>query len=84
VEPSVRRASSTELDIRTSAPSDSPRRFDAAVARTQARDALVGLGWKPVVARAAVDEAIAACGSGLSLEVLIRESLRRCPLTRGG
>jgi Holliday junction resolvasome RuvABC DNA-binding subunit len=59
-------------------------KLDVTIARTQARDALVSLGWKPFVARAAVDEAIAACGSGLSLEVLIREALRRCPLTRNG
>jgi hypothetical protein len=59
-------------------------KLDIAINRTQARDALVGLGWKPLVARAAVEEAIAACGSGLPLEVLIRESLRRCPLSRSG
>jgi hypothetical protein len=70
-EPTIERASTTSRST-----------LDVTITRTQARDALVGLGWKPVVARTAVDEAIAACGSNLSLEVLIRESLRRCPLTR--
>jgi hypothetical protein len=33
-------------------------RLDDAIIRTQARDALVGLGWKPTIARTAVEEAI--------------------------
>ena len=32
-------------------------KLDAAILHTQARDALVGLGWKPAIARVAVDEA---------------------------
>jgi hypothetical protein len=59
-------------------------KLDVAITRTQARDALVTLGWKPHIARSAVDEAIAVCGSSMPLEVLIRESLRRCPLARSG
>ena len=47
--------------------------------RTQARDALVGLGWKNVIAGAAVDEALAHVGGDPSIDVLIREALRRCP-----
>ena len=52
--------------------------FDAAAARVQACEALVGLGWKAVTARAAVDDAIAHVGTG-PIEVVIREALRRCP-----
>jgi hypothetical protein len=50
--------------------------------RAQGRDALVGLGWKPAIARAAVDEAWTHVGSDVALEPLIREALRRCP-TKG-
>ena len=53
--------------------------FDAAVVRAQARDALVGLGWKPAIARAAVDEALSHVGPTASLASVIREALRRCP-----
>ena len=45
----------------------------------QARDALVGLGWKPAIARAAVEEAWVHMGPDVALERLIREALRRCP-----
>ena len=38
---------------------DSASRFNDAVMRAQARDALVGLGWKRGIARAAVDDACA-------------------------
>jgi Holliday junction resolvasome RuvABC DNA-binding subunit len=48
----------------------------------QARDALVGLGWKPAIARAAVDEAWVHVGPDAAVELLIREALRRCP-TKG-
>jgi hypothetical protein len=54
-------------------------KLDATIARTQARDALVGLGWKPVIARAAVDEAWSHVGPTARVEMLIREALRRCP-----
>jgi hypothetical protein len=55
-------------------------RFEQAAVRTQARDALVGLGWKPAIASAAVDAALASGDERASLEGLIREALRRCPL----
>ena len=48
----------------------------------QARDALVGLGWKPAIARAAVEEAWFHVGPDAAVERLIREALRRCP-TKG-
>ena len=48
------------------------------VIRTQARAALVGLGWKPAIACAAIDGAAADLGAP-TLEELIREALPRCP-----
>ncbi len=57
--------------------------LDAAVVRTQARDALVGLGWKSGIARTAVDEACPHVGTAAEVEVLIREALRRCPKPTG-
>lgn len=59
-------------------------RLDDAIVRTQTRDALVGLGWKPHIARAAVEEAMSHVGRDpSSLEGLIREALRRCPRPGG-
>ncbi|HET9624578.1 MAG TPA: HNH endonuclease signature motif containing protein [Kofleriaceae bacterium] len=49
-----------------------------AVTRTQAKDALTGLGWKPAVAVRAVDAAIEALGRDAALERVIFEALRRC------
>ncbi|HEX8113599.1 MAG TPA: HNH endonuclease signature motif containing protein [Kofleriaceae bacterium] len=57
-------------------------KLDAAILCTQARAALTGLGWKPAIARAAVDTAAAAQGPAMTLERLIFESLRRCPAPR--
>jgi hypothetical protein len=54
-------------------------KLDATILRTQARDALVGLGWKPAIARTAVDEAWSHVGPVGAVETLIREALRRCP-----
>lgn len=51
--------------------------------REQARDALVGLGWKSGIATAAVDDAIACVGRESAIDVVIREALRRCPRPRG-
>ncbi len=51
--------------------------------RIQARDALVGLGWKVSIAGAAVEEAVARVGSDATIDVLIREALRRCPRPLG-
>ncbi|HMG55912.1 MAG TPA: HNH endonuclease signature motif containing protein [Kofleriaceae bacterium] len=55
-------------------------RLNATILRTQARAALTGLGWKPAIASAAVSAAAAAQGSEFTLERLIFESLRRCPV----
>jgi len=55
-----------------------PARLDAAIVRTQAKEALVGLGWKPAIANPAVAAAAAALGAEATLERLIFEALRRC------
>jgi hypothetical protein len=54
-------------------------RLNVAVLRTQSKEALVGLGWKPAIATAAVAAASAALGTEVTLERLIFEALRRCP-----
>ncbi len=56
-----------------------PTKLDSTIVRTQAKEALVGLGWKPALAQAAVAAASAALGSEATLERLIFEGLRRCP-----
>jgi hypothetical protein len=61
-----------------------PRRFDEVTMRTQARDALVRAGWKPAIARVAVDESLAESRSGASLEALLRDALRRCLASPAG
>jgi 5-methylcytosine-specific restriction endonuclease McrA len=68
---------------RPSEPSSStrtPDRFAEIARRTQARDALVRLGWKSAIAVAAVDAARASIPDDASLEVLLREALRHCPV----
>jgi hypothetical protein len=59
-------------------------RFDDVTMQTQARDALVRAGWKPAIARIAVDESLAASNGGTSLEALLREALRRCLASHAG
>jgi HNH endonuclease len=54
-------------------------KLDAAVLRAQTKDALVGLGWKPVIACAAVAAASTAMGPEMTLERFIFEALRQCP-----
>ncbi len=56
-----------------------PSRLDLVVLRTQSKEALVGLGWKPAIANAAVAAASTALGAEATLESLIVEALRRCP-----
>jgi hypothetical protein len=55
-------------------------KLEIATTRAQARDALVKLGWTSAVARAAVEAASACVGADASVEVLLREAVRRCPL----
>jgi hypothetical protein len=57
-------------------------KLDTVILRTQAKAALVGLGWKPAIAGAAVAAAAVEHGADLTLERLIFESLRRCPVPR--
>jgi len=64
-------------------PDPARSRFADATIQTQARAALVELGWKPGIARAATDEAIAQVGTAVPIEALIREALRRCPKPLG-
>jgi HNH endonuclease/RuvA, C-terminal domain len=56
--------------------------LDDAIARVEARTALVGMGWKPAIARAALDAAASHVGSDATLEAWVREALRHCPLPR--
>ncbi len=56
-----------------------PTKVDVAILGTQAKEALVALGWKPAIAAAASAAASAALGTGATLERLIFEALRRCP-----
>ena len=60
-------------------PPNCTERLDDAILVTQAKDALVGLGWKPAIARAAVDEARVHVGVTAKVEELVREALRHCP-----
>ncbi|HEX8112705.1 MAG TPA: HNH endonuclease signature motif containing protein [Kofleriaceae bacterium] len=57
-------------------------KLDVAIVRTQAKAALIGLGWKPAIAQAAVAAAAAATGTEMALERFIIEALRRCPVPR--
>jgi Holliday junction resolvasome RuvABC DNA-binding subunit len=54
-------------------------RLDAAILCTQAKAALRGLGWKPAIAQAAVAAAVAE-NARMTLEELIFEALKRCPV----
>jgi hypothetical protein len=54
-------------------------RLAAVLTCTQAKEALVGMGWKPKIATAAVQAAASALGENVAIEKLIFEALRRCP-----
>jgi len=68
---------SARVDARAAAAA--PGKLDAAIFRTQAKAALIALGWKPAIATAAVAAAAAGLGPGATIEQWIREALRRCP-----
>jgi hypothetical protein len=53
-------------------------KLEAAVLRAQAKEALVGLGWKPAIANAAAAASVAALGTATTLDRLIFDALRRC------
>jgi len=60
-------------------PADEASKLDVAILRTQAKGALIGLGWKPAIAAAAVTAAAADLDAGGTLEQWIRAALRWCP-----
>lgn len=55
------------------------RELDAAIRGDQAKRALIQLGWKPAIARAAVEEAVTISGADTPLDQLIVAALRCCP-----
>ena len=59
--------------------SDSASKLTTATIRVQARDALVGLGFRSREASTAVDAALAEAGTSASIEVLLRAALQHCP-----
>src|SRR5215510_3392276 len=59
---------------------DTASKLDGAIVRAQAKAALIGLGWKPAIAHAAVAAAAAAAGTEMALERFIIEALQRCPV----
>ncbi len=61
-----------------------PSKLAASIRRSQARDALVALGWKPRLAAEAVADALGHVAHDTSLEELIREALRRLHKTSSG
>jgi Holliday junction resolvasome RuvABC DNA-binding subunit len=61
----------------------SATKLQLATLRTQAKQALVGLGWKPAIAIPAVDAALVGQRAELTLEQVVHEALRRCPRARG-
>ena len=61
---------------------DEASKLEVAILRTQAKAALIGLGWKPAIAAAAVTAAAAelsAAGARGTIEQWIRAALRWCP-----
>jgi hypothetical protein len=58
-------------------------KLDEAIVREEARIALVGMGWKPMIARSAIEAAASRVGRDAPLEAWVREALRHCPLPRG-
>jgi hypothetical protein len=60
-------------------------KIEDAMACTQAKAALIQLGWRPAIASAAVKSAVQVIGNRgeIELEKLIVEALRRCPQRAG-
>jgi hypothetical protein len=57
-------------------------KLDNAIVREEARIALVGMGWKPTIARSAIEAAASRVGRDAPLETWVREALRSCPIPR--
>ncbi len=51
----------------------------ATIVQTQAKQALINMGWHKAVARAAVAEAAAELPADVTLQALVVAALRRCP-----
>ena len=73
------RMASAHVGAPEHAHSDETSKLDAAILRTQAKVALVGLGRKPAIAVAAIAAAAADLRPGATVEQWIRAALRRCP-----
>ncbi len=52
---------------------------DVVSLRKDTKTALEQMGWKPAIANAAANAAVAALGGETTLERMIAEALRRCP-----
>jgi Holliday junction resolvasome RuvABC DNA-binding subunit len=74
----VGRAAPLETVIREALQCRGSGQDPPAVMRAEAREALVGMGWRAAIARAAVDAAASHVDTHATLETLIREALRRC------
>jgi uncharacterized protein DUF222/Holliday junction resolvase RuvA-like protein/HNH endonuclease len=57
-------------------------KLEDAIVREETRLALVGMGWKPAIARAAIEAAASRVGRNAPLETWVREALRKCPKPR--
>jgi hypothetical protein len=79
----MRSEAGAHVGVRVRSPQreDAVSKLDAATLGAQAKAALTGLGWKPAIAHAAVAAAMAQTHE-FTLERLIYESLRRCPMPR--
>jgi hypothetical protein len=84
--PNLDAASHVGRDVLAAEVDDVPEqrsKVDLAIVRSQARDALVGAGWKPPIAGSAVNAALAKSPDA-SLEQVLVTALRFClSLTRG-
>jgi len=60
----------------------SSSKLDEAIVREETRIALVGMGWKPMIARSAIEAAASHVGRDAPLEAWVRQALRHCPLPR--
>jgi Holliday junction resolvasome RuvABC DNA-binding subunit len=60
----------------------SSSKLDEAIVREEARIALVGMGWKPMIARSAIEAAASHMGRDAPLQAWVRQALRHCPLPR--
>lgn len=75
-----------QRDARSSASAartrEGPNELMAVMSGEECERALVGLGWKSPIARAATTAALDSLGARAPLERLIAEALRRCPRPR--